>query len=121
MIAEIAHEEVLSGILLDILRIRLAGQEDRARITNWYLTRALEEREAFDDETSEIEARIQQYLDFNASMLAQIAEYQSTLQERLDALNASLAEQQAKIDALEQEARDIAVGDQDDDQSGGAP
>ena len=30
--AQIEHEEVVAGILREIVRIRLAGQEDRARI-----------------------------------------------------------------------------------------
>ena len=37
LIDEIATQEVLTEILNDIVRIRLAGQEDRTRITNEYL------------------------------------------------------------------------------------
>ena len=40
LIDEITLQEVLTAILNDIVRIRLAGQEDRARITNEYLARA---------------------------------------------------------------------------------
>ena len=107
--AELAHKEVISGILQDIVRIRLAGQEDRARLTNEHLARMETSSEEFDVETSEVEARIQQYLDFNAALLTQIEEYQSTLRTRLETLKESIAEQQANIDALEEEARNIAI------------
>ena len=91
------------------MRIRLAGQEDRARLTNEHLARMETSSEEFDVETSEVEARIQQYLDFNAALLTQIEEYQSTLRTRLETLKESIAEQQANIDALEEEARNIAI------------
>ena len=79
LIDEIALQEVLTAILNDIVRIRLAGQEDRARITNEYLTRARTTSEGFDLETSEIESRVQEYLDFNAALLTEIAEYQLSI------------------------------------------
>ena len=109
LIDEIALQEVLTEILNDIVRIRLAGQGDRARITNEYLTRARTASESFDLETSEIESRIQEYIDFNAALLTEIAEYQLSIQNRLEALRASIEEQQAEIDRLEARARETAV------------
>ena len=109
LIDEIATQEVLTEILNDIVRIRLAGQEDRTRITNEYLDRARTASESFDLETSEIESRIQAYIDFNAALLVEIAEYRLSIQNRLEALRASIEEQQADIDRLESEAREIAV------------
>ena len=109
LIDEIALQEVLTEILNDIVRIRLAGQEDRARITNEYLTRARTASESFDLETSEIESRIQEYIDFNAALLVEIAEYRLSIQNRLEALRASIEKQQADIDRLESEAREIVA------------
>ena len=109
LIDEIALQEVLTAILNDIVRIRLAGQEDRARITNEYMTRARDASADFDAETSEIESRVQEYLDFNAALLAEISEYQLSIQNRLESLRASIAEQQAEIDRLEAEARERAA------------
>ena len=109
LIDEIALQEVLTEILNDIVRIRLAGQEDRARITNEYLARARTASESFDLETSEIESRIQEYIDFNAALLVEIAEYQLSIQNRLEALRASIEEQQAEIDRLEAEAQGIVA------------
>ena len=105
LIDEIALQEVLTAILNDIIRIRLAGQEDRARITNEYMTRARNASADFDAETSEIESRVQEYLDFNAALLVEISEYQRNIQNRLEGLRASIAEQQAEIDRLEAEAQ----------------
>lgn len=99
----------MAEILRGIVRIRLAGQEDRAHLTNEYLTSASAAGESFEGDTSEIEERIQQYLDFNAALLAKIAEYQSALRIRLESIQNSLAEQQAAIDRIEQEAQDIAT------------
>ena len=109
LIDEIATQEVLTEILNDIVRIRLAGQEDRTRITNEYLDRARTASESFDLETSEIESRIQAYIDFNAALLVEIAEYRLSIQNRLEALRASIEEQQADLDRLESEAKEIAV------------
>ena len=109
LIDEVAHQEVITAILNDIVRIRLAGQEDRARITNEYLARARTASESFDLETSEIESRIQEYIDFNAALLAEIAEYQLSIQNRLEELRTSIQEQQDEIDRLEAEAQGIAA------------
>ena len=59
LIDEIATQEVITAILNDIVRIRLAGQDDRARITNEYLNRARDASADFEVETSEIESRVQ--------------------------------------------------------------
>ena len=109
LIDEIALQEVLTAILNDIVRIRLAGQEDRARITNEYMTRARDASADFEVETSEIESRVQEYLDFNAALLAEISEYQLSIRDRLEDLRASIAEQQVEIDRLEAEAQGIAA------------
>ena len=109
LIDEISFQEVLTEILNDIVRIRLAGQEDRARIANEYLTRVRTASEGFDLETSEIESRIQEYIDFNTALLVEIAEYRLSMQNRLEALRVSIEEQQAEIDRLEAEAKGIAA------------
>ena len=109
LIDEIATQEVLTEILNDIVRIRLAGQDDRARITNEYLDRARDASAGFEVETSEVEGRIQEYIDFNAALLVEIAEYQLSIQNRLDRLRASIEEQRAEIDRLEAGAREIAA------------
>ena len=106
---QLVHEEELAGILRDIIRIRLSSQEDRARITNEYLDRARDASADFEVETSEIESRIQEYLDFNALLLNGISEYQSSVRDRLEGLRASIEEQQAEIDRLEAGAREIAT------------
>ena len=112
--AQIAHEEVIASILRDIVRIRLAGQEDRARITNEYLTRAETEAAAFEGETSEVEARIQAYLDFNAALLTRLEEYQADIGARLERVQASIEEQQANIDRLAEEAQERLAGTEED-------
>ena len=52
---QIQHEEVIAGILREIVRIRLAGQEDRARLTSEYLTRAESAASSLEEETVETE------------------------------------------------------------------
>ena len=109
LVAQHKHEEALSEILREIVRIRLAGTEDRARITSEYLERMKANAEVFDTETAEIEARIQQYLDFNDKLMVAISEYQGNLKTRLERLNQDIEIQQAKIDILEQEAKELTV------------
>ncbi len=108
---QIAHEEVIAEILRDIVRIRLAGQEDRARLTSEYLTRAESAAVDFEEETSDIEARIQDYLDFNAELLTRLEDYQADISARLERVQASIDEQQASIDVLEEEAQRLSTED----------
>ena len=111
---QIEHEEVVAGILREIVRIRLAGQEDRARITNEYMTRAEATAASFEEETVETESRIQAYLDFNAALLTRLEEYQADIGARLERIKTSIAEQQANIDRLEQEAQELAAREEEE-------
>lgn len=106
--AELEHKEVVAELVREIIRIRLAGQEDRARLVNEHLARTELAEAEFEAETAEIEARIQKYLDFNAELLAKIESYQTAVKDRLTSLRQTLAEQQALIEELEAEAQDIA-------------
>ena len=98
--AQLAHEETIAGILQEIARIRLAGQQDRARLTNEYLVRAEASAEAFNVEVEEIQATIQRYLDFNSELLTQLDEYRANISTKLREAEQELAEQQARIEAL---------------------
>ena len=98
--AELAHEEEVAAILRDTVRIRLAGQEDRARLTNEYLARLAATEAEFTVEASEVEERIQQYVDFNAELLAQIHEYQQAIEAQITATDELLATQRAAITEL---------------------
>ena len=98
--AQLAHEESIAVIVQNIARIRLAGQQDRVRLTNEYLVRAEASGEAFDVEAAEVESTIQQYLDFNAALLAQLEEYRADIATKLREAEQKLAEQQARIEAL---------------------
>ena len=106
--AQIEHEETIAVILRDIVRIRLAGQEDRARLTNEYMTRLEAAQSAFAGEVSEVEARIQQYLDFNAQLLARIEEYQQAIDARLAETETSLEEQRAAIEEIAQDREELS-------------
>ena len=108
LVAQITHEEALAVVLREIVRIRLAGKEDRARITNEYLNRAAALDKAFEEETATVEARIQQYLDFNDALLEEIAGYHTSVRSRLENLEIQLAEQWAEIDELNREAEKAA-------------
>ena len=110
----IQHEEVVTGILREIVRIRLAGQEDRARITNEYMTRAEATAASFEEETVETESRIQAYLDFNAALLTRLEEYQADIGARLERIKTSIAEQQANIDRLEREAQELVAREEEE-------
>ena len=115
---QIQHEEVIASILREIIRIRLAGQEDRARITNQYMTRAEATAASFEEETVETESRIQAYLDFNAALLTRLEEYQADIGARLQRIKTSIAEQQASIDRLEREAQELIARE---DEEGATP
>ena len=98
------HEEVVAGILRDIVRLRLSGQEDRARLTNEYVARLELSASEADVEASEVEARVQQYLDFNAQLLERIAEYQSAVESRLAQVEESITQQTERLAQIREEA-----------------
>ena len=106
---ELKHETVIAEIVNEIVRIRLGGQEDRARLTNEHLTLMRATQADFDEETTEIETRIRQYLDFNDELLISIGEYQVALQTRLNSLEQALQDQLDELDTVEQAARDTAI------------
>ena len=109
LVAEIKFREVAGAILQEIARIRLAGKADRARLLNEHLERLRQSSDDFDIETSAVEDTIQQYINFNEALITEIDGYQTKLQERLVSVTRDIANQQAELDALEEEARNIAI------------
>ena len=109
LVTRMEHEEVIADILRDIVRIRLAGEEDRARLTNEYLSRSESVSAAFEAETKEAEVLIQQYIDFNGQLLGRIEEYQAGIDSRLENVRVRIAEQQAEIAKMEMDAKAIAI------------
>ena len=94
------HEEVIAAILNDIVLIRLAGQEDRARITNEHLARLANTTSDLDQQTEEATARINEYIEFNARLLAEIGRYRTELFARLQSTNDAVKAQEAKIEQV---------------------
>ena len=98
--AQLAHEETIAGILQEIARILLAGQEDRVRLTNEYLIRAESSAAAFDLEREEIERAIQEYLDFNTELLEQLEQYRANIAKQLQKVERELETQRARIEEI---------------------
>ncbi len=117
LVDEIAHEEALALVLQEVVRIRLSGQEDRARITGEYLTRTDVLAQEFDVETTETEERIQAYLDFNTELMSQIADYQADLENRLETLRQDIRTQELELEALREQATDITDGIEPEDET----
>ena len=107
--ARLLHAEAVALILEDIVRVRLAGQTDRARLTNEYLVRAEAVAAEFNVDVAEIEKTIQDYLDFNSELLVQLASYRENIDAQLARVEAELAEHQARIEALGREPEVGAV------------
>ena len=97
---QLAHEEIIAGILQEIARIRLAGQKDRARLTNEYLIRVESSAAAFDLEREEIERTIQAYLDFNTELLEQLEQYRANIARQLEEVELKLEAQRARIEEI---------------------
>ena len=100
---QLKHQEAITAILNDIVRIRLAGQEDRARIANEYLSRAGQTAANFAAETQEAQARIDEYIKFNAELIASIQEYNNEIISRLRSVRESVAEQERNIVQIRQD------------------
>ena len=97
---QLQHEEVIAAILNDIVLIRLAGQEDRARITNEHLARLARTTSDLDQQTEEVTVRINEYVEFNARLLAEIERYRTELFARLQSTNDAVKAQEAKIEQV---------------------
>ena len=110
-IAELEFREAAGVILQEIAKIRLAGKADRVKLLNEHLKRVRQSSAEFDIETSEIESIIQQYIDFNEALMSEIDGYQTKLQERINDATRDIANQQVELEALNERAREISVGD----------
>ena len=97
---QLEHEEAVAAIVQEIARIRLAGQQDRARLTNEYLIRAEASASEFNAEVEEIRKTIQDYLDFNSALLAQLDEYRSNIATELEEVEYELDQQRERIEEL---------------------
>ena len=73
------------------MRIRLAGEDDRACHTNEYLSRYESASAAFEAETKKAEALIQQYIDFNRQLPGRIEECRSAIDSRLENVRVRMA------------------------------
>ena len=103
------QEKLIADVLFEITRIRLRGAEERAKLTNEWLTDRNRKTATFAQETANDAARIQQYVDFNKALLDSIARYQSEIDNRLAQTERSVAEQQEAIDRILQDAQRSAL------------
>lgn len=106
--AQLASEQAIGEVLREIARIKLVGEEDRAKITNDHLTIVGESLSDFDRESAEIDARIREYIAFNELLLTSIAEYRTDIEERTASANALVEEQLEQIGQMQQQAEDLA-------------
>ena len=68
---------------------------------------------AFQEQVTEAEGRIQQYLDFNAQLLVSIAAYREAVAQSVSQVTTTIEQQQAEIEALEQELEELNTGDEE--------
>ena len=99
--AQHAHEQVINEIVQDVVRIRLLGEEERARITNNYLALIATSTAAFAEEAKEIETRIQAYIDFNASLLDKLDTHWTAINATIANVRVNLEAQRTRIAELE--------------------
>ena len=107
LVAQLEHEKLVGEILRDIVRIKLTGEEDRAKITNEYLEGIAAVLSDFDEESSAIEASIKRYVGFNDLLLDRIEQYYANVSSRIDLANEIMAAQRERMEQMEQQAEDI--------------
>ena len=105
--AQLEHDKTIGNLLNEIIKIKLAGDEDRAQLTNEYLVKLEASTFVFEGETGEIETRIQEYIDFNEKLFTSIVEYQANIESRVNNVRAIVDEQLQQIEQLQQEAEDL--------------
>ena len=106
--AQLKHEAAIAEILRDIVQIRLAGDTDRAYLTNEYLAELAIITDDFEAETVKAEELIREYTNFNADLLASIDGYWQAVDARLQRVSESVSNQLDKIAEIEAEAAQIA-------------
>ena len=107
--AQLEHQQRLTEIFQETVRIQLAGQGDRARLLNEHLLNASTTAATFDEEVRAAEARINAYVEFNRQLLSSLEAYYAGLLTRLETANGTLATQQQRASELEQEIQAIEV------------
>ena len=104
---QLEHQKELGEIFRETVRIRLAAQEDRAKLLNDYLLAASTTVANFDEEVRAFESKIQQYIEFNQLLLTALETYHTGLIERLNRANESVDEQQQRVSDLEREIKQL--------------
>ncbi len=104
LVDDLATKVLIAEQLELIIKTRLMGTEERAKITNDWLKGRDRAAADFDEQAAAIEARSAEYDEFNKALLSSIEAHRTRVNERLENARRIEAEQIAELERLQKEA-----------------
>ena len=98
--ASFERKKVIDAVLANIIRIRLAGIEERRALTKTFLEAQVAASDEFKAEVAEYESRIAEYDRFNGLLLQHLEEHRALMERKIEEAQAAEEEQRRRLDDL---------------------
>ena len=98
--ASFERKQVIDAVLANIIRIRLAGIEERRALTKTFLEAQVAASDEFKAEVVEYESRIAEYDKFNGLLLQHLEDHRALMERKIEEAQAAEEEQRRRIDDL---------------------
>ena len=98
--ASFERKKVIDAVLANIIRIRLAGIEERRALTKTFLEAQAAASDEFKAEVAEYESRIVEYDKFNGLLLQHLEDHRELMERKIEEAQAAEEEQRRRLDDL---------------------
>ena len=98
--ASFERKKVIDAVLANIIRIRLAGIEERRALTKTFLEAQVAASDEFKAEVAEYESRIAEYDRFNGLLLQHLEEHRGLMERKIEEAQTAEEEQRRRLDDL---------------------
>ena len=98
--ASFERKKAIDTVLANIIRIRLAGIEERRALTKTFLEAQVAASDEFKAEVAEYESRIAEYDRFNGLLLQHLEEHRALMERKIEEAQAAEEEQRRRLDDL---------------------
>ena len=98
--ASFERKEAIDAVLANIIRIRLAGIEERRALTKTFLEAQVKASDEFKEEVAEFESRIAEYDRLNGLLLDHLENHRELMGRKIEEAQAAEEEQRRRLDDL---------------------
>ena len=98
--ASFERKKAIDAVLANIIRIRLAGIEERRALTKTFLEAQVAASDEFKAEVAEYESRIAEYDKFNGLLLEHLDKHRALMERKIEEAQTAEEEQRLRLDEL---------------------